>query len=372
MIQKFLKIQFSILFICCFLFIASLANAATLYLSPSSQNIYKDNSFIVEVRINTEGEEINTADLLEIIDINKGDSILTLWPKEPVIQNGKIYFVAGVPNGFQGEDGLIARLIFRGREIGKGIVNFEKGSKVLLNDGKGTESQLDFSKGSYEIIKKPEGLPVISSQTHPDQNKWYKETKLSLYWDLIEGTKYSWILDRDPLAEPDEISDRPEPKEGVGFWMGAMEYNLKGEEDGIFYFHLRNKQEKLEWSPKVTFRAMIDTSLPEEFELQFAEIEGKNYLVFATKDVEYYEVQEGKGDFEKTISPYLLKDQNLRSTIKVKAVDRAGNERIIKFVPKFKIIWQDIFIILLILIVIGMILLLVKRILKSKKFPVSK
>jgi len=121
---------------------------------------------------------------------------------------------------------------------------------------------------------------------------------------------------------------------------------------------------------------MIDTSLPEEFELEFTEIEGKNYLVFITKDktsgVEYYEVKEGKGSFAKAISPYLLKDQNLRSAIEVRAIDGAGNKRIVKFTPTFKIIWPDIFIILLTLIMIGMILLLAKRILKSKKFPVSK
>ena len=160
--------------------------------------------------------------------------------------------------------------------------------------------------------------------------------------------------------------------------MGDIEY--KGLENGIYYFNLKqatkNKQQELEWGPKITFRAMIDTSLPEEFGLQFTEIEGKNYLVFATKDktsgVEYYEVKEGKESFKKAISPYLLKDQNLRSVIEVRVVDRAGNERIVKFVPTFKIIWKDIFIILLILIVMGMILLLAKRILKPKKLRISK
>jgi len=115
MTQKFLKIQFSIFFICCFLFIVSSVNAATLYLSPPSQNIYQSNSFIVEVRLDTEDEEINTVGVnltylsnsLEILDVNDGDSVLTLWPKKPVIQDGKISFMGGIPNGFLGEDGLI-------------------------------------------------------------------------------------------------------------------------------------------------------------------------------------------------------------------------------------------------------------------------
>ena len=358
MMLKIIKTQFLILIACCLLLVASSAEAAVLYLSPSSQTVYQDDTFIVEVRLDTEGEEINTveanllypSDLLEVIDISKGNSILTLWLKEPDIQQKGVFLIGGIPNGFQGEEGLIAKLTFRGKEIGEGIVSFEENSRVLLNDGKGTEARLNFLEGNYKIIKKPEGLPVISSETHPDQNDWYKMTNLSLYWDLVEGAEYSWILSRDPLAEPDEIPDKPKPKEGVAFWMGAMEYDLKGEGDGIYYFHLRqatkNKQQELEWGPKVTFRVMIDATLPEEFEPQFVEIEGKKYLVFAAKDetsgVEYYEVKEGKRNFKKAVSPYLLEDQSLRSIIKVKAVDKAGNERIVEIKPPYKTIWGNI------------------------------
>jgi len=384
MIQKILKIQFLILSIYCFLFIVSSVDAATLYLSPDSQNIYQDNSFIVEVRLDSEGEEINTAevnimyssDLLELVEINNGDSILTLWPKEPLIQNGNISFIAGMPNGFQGQDGLIIRLIFRGKGIGEGIVNFEESSRVLLNDGQGTETQLNLSEGNYQVIEKLEGLPIVSSKTHPDQDKWYSETTLHLHWYLEEGIEYSYLMSYDPLAEPDGIADIPE---GELVWMGDIEY--KGLEDGIYYFHLkqatRNKQSELEWGPKVTFRTMIDTSLPEEFELQITEIEEKNYLVFATRDetsgIEYYEVQEGKQESKKAISPYLLEDQKLgKGIIKVKAIDKAGNERITEIKPPFKINWEDIIILLLILIGIGIILWLVKKRSGFKKFRVSK
>ena len=383
MILRIFKTQFLILVIYCLLLITSSVKASTLYLSPLSQNVHEGNSFIAEVRLDTEGEEINTVeinltyplDLLEIININKGNSILTLWPKEPVIQDGAVSFIGGIPNGFRGKDGLIARLIFRGREIGKGVINFEESSRVLLNDGKGTETQLNLLHGNYEIIKKPEGLPVISSNTHPDQDKWYQEPTLHLHWYLIEGTEYSYLLSHDPLAEPDEIPDQPE---GELIWMGDIEY--KGLEDGIYYFHLkqatRNNKQGLEWGPKITFRAMIDTAQPEEFELQFVEIEGKNYLVFTTIDqtsgVEYYEVKEGKGSFKKAVSPYLLEDQDLRGVIKVRAVDRAKNERISEIVPPCRINWKDMIILLLVLIGIGIILWLAKKTSGFKKFSISK
>ncbi|GBD34353.1 hypothetical protein HRbin35_00065 [bacterium HR35] len=69
----------------------------------------------------------------------------------------------------------------------------------------------------------------------------------------------------------------------------------------------------------------------------------KYYIIFEAKDkqsgIAYYEAAEvpicinlgltcENPRFEKVSSPYLLKDQSLRSYIYVKAVDRAGNERI--------------------------------------------
>ncbi|GAI24257.1 unnamed protein product [marine sediment metagenome] len=169
MILKIFKTQFLILSICCLLLAASSVAAARLYLMPLSQTIYQDNSFIVEVKLDTEGKEINTveanltysSDFLEVIDVSKGNSILTLWLKEPDVQQKDVSLIGGIPNGFQGEEGLIAKLIFRGKEIGEGIVSFKENSKVLLNDGKGTETRLNFSEGNYEIIKKPDIVVVL-------------------------------------------------------------------------------------------------------------------------------------------------------------------------------------------------------------------
>ena len=392
MILKILKTQFLILSICCLLLAASSVEAARLYLVPPSQTIYQDNSFIVEVKLDTEGEEINTveanltysSDLLEVIDVSKGNSILTLWLKEPDVQQKSVSLIGGIPNGFQGEEGLIAKLIFRGKEMGEGMISFKENSRVLLNDGQGTEARLNFSEGSYEIVKKPEGLPVISSETHSDQNKWYRMTSLSLYWDLVKGAEYSWILSRDPLAEPDEIPDEPEPKEGLAFWMGAMEYDLKEEEDGIYYFHLKQKSPGKDWSEKITYRVMIDTVPPEEFGPQIGQdstiYDGKYFLSFVAQDktsgVDHYEITEvPRLSFKKTKewkvvqSSYLLEDQRLRSVIEVKAVDKAGNERVAEIKPPFKIIWIDVLILLLILMGIGVILWSAKKNSAAKKFP---
>ena len=46
--------------------------------------------------------------------------------------------------------------------------------------------------------------------------------------------------------------------------------------------------------------------------------------------IAYYEIKEGDRDFVRAESPYLLQDQSLKSTVQIKAVDKAGNESITK------------------------------------------
>jgi hypothetical protein len=324
--------------------------SATLYLLPQSQTIYQGDSFLVEIRLDSENEEINTAEvnlkipsnLLEVLDFSKGGTILTFWAKEPELKDDVLSLIGGIPGGFKG-DGLIGKITFLAKEIGKAEVNFREDSKVLLNDGKGTLAKLNFLEGNYGVVRKPEGLPIISSRTHPDQNKWFKETTLHLHWDLIEGAEYSFLLSKDPLAEPDEIPDKPE---GELIWMGDIEYpNL---EDGIYYFHLKQKLPGKDWSEKTVFRAMIDSVPPEEFKPEIgrdpAIFEGKYFLSFATVDkmsgIDHYETLETRDKkqdiWKKVESPYLLEDQSLQSKILVKAVDKAGNEKISEIIPPAK------------------------------------
>jgi hypothetical protein len=105
-------------------------------------------------------------------------------------------------------------------------------------------------------------------------------------------------------------------------------------------------------SPQPQISEGRDTDPPELFSPIVAQSEqifnNKHFLVFATQDkgagIDYYEVAESKKAvspqeygslaWQKTESPYLLLDQELRSFIYVKAIDKAGNQRIAIVPPR--------------------------------------
>jgi len=99
-----------------------------------------------------------------------------------------------------------------------------------------------------------------------------------------------------------------------------------------------------------------DRERPETFRPEIARDEslfdGEWFLVFATQDkasgVDHYEVQEARnkvqGIFKRwraAESPYVLLDQELRSYIFVKAIDKAGNTRIVKLMPQNPLRWYE-------------------------------
>ena len=97
-----------------------------------------------------------------------------------------------------------------------------------------------------------------------------------------------------------------------------------------------------------------DTNPPEQFSITLTRDEiafaGKHFIVFSTTDkqtgISHYEVNEepvlefsqfkwgGVGvPWVKAESPYVLEDQSLNSIIRVKAIDKAGNEYIATYIP---------------------------------------
>ena len=156
---------FSLVFLS-FMLLAPLANASVeIFFKSYSENIYKGDSFIVDLKISSSKKSINTVDGTIIYDKNKievknlsvEESLLSIWPKSPVFYNdkGQIDFIGGIPGGFKGANGQILRITFLAKKSGKTQIDFQDIFSVFLNDGLGTNINPYLVPASITIINKP-------------------------------------------------------------------------------------------------------------------------------------------------------------------------------------------------------------------------
>ncbi len=244
------------------LFLLPLKTEAAVLSLRSRQNLYfEEDIFMVQVKLETEKELVNAIkgelifsnQTLEVIDISRGESVLSFWPERPSFCNeqGKISFIGGVPGGFVGQENIIS-IIFRAKPGLKTkqqpLIQFKQTSLALLNDGLGTPAELKLEPARLTVWPEKRDIPL---------DEW-----------------------RESLIK----DDRP----------------------------------------------------PEPFEIIIARdrliFDGQHFIFFKSIDsatgIDYYEIREGDSDWQRGESPYLLQDQTLQSLIQVKAVDKAGNERI--------------------------------------------
>lgn len=330
--------------------------AAKLYFFPQYQIVFEGDSFIADIYLNTEGESINAVevhlnfdrDILEVYDFNTGGSLLALFLEQPQYSNqeGTLSFIGGVPRGFSG-NAKVGEIIFKTRGTGKVSVSFAEDSQVLLHDGKGTPTPTTFGEGAYSVVAQLADAPVLFSRSHSDQTQWHRQDVIYIQWDIKEGAQYSYVFTRDQLEIPDEVVDEP---------VGDIKLEVI-EQEGIFYFALREKKEGEDvFGPTLRYRVMIDRSDPEPFEPELVEIEGSTYLTLSTTDkisgIEYYEVKgEDEEEWTKIDSvPYPI--GSLRGTLLARAVDGAGNTYTATVQLPFRFIFGD-FVWLFIIIVFG-------------------
>ncbi len=120
---------------------------------------------------------------------------------------------------------------------------------------------------------------------------------------------------------------------------------------------------------------IIDIDKPEDFKPEINRdknlFNNKWFVVFQAQDknsgVDRYEILEYrpnqwlKTNWEKAESPHVLRDQTLKSIVSIKAIDFAGNERIVKIEPINKITFLDNwFNWLLILLILGYVIYRIK------------
>ena len=347
------------------------APSATLYLSPQAGSYAIGENISVNVLVSSPDQEINAVsgvlsfpvDLLELVNIQKNGSIVSLWVQEPAFDNfaGSIQFEGAIFNPiFKGKGGAILKLTFRVKASGTSVIKFVS-SSVLANDGLGTNVLNDPSGAKFQLLKpssvvapvlKPQtvksiekqpqetsvacfpvdpNIPVVYSMTHPDSKVWYADNNPEFKWVIPSTvTAIAFSISKDPYSDPGTASkDRLAP------------YTYRGLENGQWYFHIRFKTNV--WQTTVVhFPFNIDVEKPAG-EISVLEVTKERVLLggwvfrFIARDsfsgIDQYEisVDDGEREIQRGDGEHTYRVRGIffgTHTLSIKAVDRAGNSSI--------------------------------------------
>lgn len=276
-----------------------------MYFSPEKIGGGAGDTVTVDARIKLDKDEecINTiegvinfdSEYLELLDLSTGDSILTLWVARPQTSDmseinhvSRLKFTGGTPGGYcgvipgdTGDSNVIGKLVFKIKPIGNSNsvtanarIQYLADTKVLYNDGLGTEAKLNLKTTEIKVLRKSVNL-----------SEW-------------EKLKTADNISPEPFMV--EVLQNPAIYEGKYY----MVWNTTDKQTGIDHYEIIESTDvvlsKMSWLNNV---------------LGF----------FARK---------GGDQWQNAEQPYILKDQSVTKLIRVKAVDKAGNERISEYMPK--------------------------------------
>jgi len=325
--------------------LSALAAEASLSVFPQRGTFTVGSTFEISIFMNTGEVNVNAVQVdlkfdpekLQVITPAKGISVVGEWIFPPSFSNTQ--GIVTLQGGFLGEgintsEGLITIIVFEAISSGKSEVRFLDSSKILVGEEEGVNILTSVNRGVYEIVLPPSKGPKIFSETHPDQNKWYKNNSPTFSWEKIgEIVGFSYQLDDNPRGEPDNIIDTE-----------LISVSFEEVEDGIQYFHLKAKKDAI-WGGTSHYRVTIDNTPPLEFKpyLESLTLTPGNYLLiyYDTQDllsgVDHYKVRLANLTDPKNVvfSGWTRQDSPFRLTtekggvfdVQIRAFDKAGNFR---------------------------------------------
>lgn len=273
-----------------FLTMPGYSHAATLYINPAETEIRPGDTISLAVRLDTdEGECINAIDgvityteNIVPVDISRGESIFPVWVEEPTIdrENREVTFAGGIPNGYCGRiegdpslTNVILELIFQAPGLSVGA---ENGDTATVAFSPRTSALLNDGRGSEASLRSIGSTITVHDQPGSEVvDEWNPRVEA----DTQPPNPFSITLERDP-----------------SIFAGK-------------YFIVFNTTDK---------QSGID-----HYEVMEEPLDALDLFRFGAADAPWITVR----------SPYELEDQSLNSTIRVKAVDKAGNEYIATLVP---------------------------------------
>jgi len=246
------------------------ASAASLYFSPSSGSYSVGKTLTASIYVSSSEQAMNAAsgiisfdqNKLEVISISKDGSIFSLWVQEPSFSNitGTINFEGIVLNpGFIGSGGKVINITFKTKTAGTAAIIFSSGS--ILAGEQATNILTGLGSANFTIstpvtsptTTKEESIvsgvtpaaPVISSETHPDSDKWYSSTTAKFSWKLTDDiTDVRLRISKDPKNLPTiiyspAVSSKTITNLGEGVWYFSAQFKNKYGWGEVAYFRLQ-------------------------------------------------------------------------------------------------------------------------------------
>lgn len=258
--------------------------AARLYADRENQNTPEvGDTFLVPIRIDPEDTCINAVELtltydpaiLSAVDVTRGTSIFSLWVEAPEIdkETGRITLSGGIPGGYcgrvQGDPGLTNRI-----------------AEVVF-------TAIDETRGASSSI----AIEAASVYAHDGL-----------------GTPVPTIVERL------ELTVAPDETPGVtNTWLALVSEDTVAPE--LFEIVLNSDPSVENGKYHIIFKSLDKQSGIDHYEVIETNPEQWGFLSWIAKPAHWVVAE----------SPYILRDQKLRSTVQVKALDKAGNERVVTF-----------------------------------------
>jgi len=221
----------------------------------------------IAIKVSTGGEAINAVEAVvnydpeaaEVLDIITTNSFCRqdLFIKKTIDnENGVVNIACVLPNpGFLEPNGIVAELLIQPLKSGQLSLYFGDETKVLANDGLGTNVLRLAIDGSYNILSYDDQQNIeepftIFSYTHPNSARWYKRKNVHFSWSGIKGTIYRYALNNIPDFIPGEENITSE---------NSLSFDV--DKDGVYYFHLLPEKDS-NTGAIVHYKIMIDSTPP--------------------------------------------------------------------------------------------------------------
>ncbi len=192
-------------------FITNFAQAANLQVLPEKTTFDVGEEFVVDLIIDTASDSINAAEtrvnfpnnILEIISIEKNNSIFSFWVEEPTISNeeGYLSFIGGTPRGVTGDALNVFKVKFKTIGVGEANIYISE-AVVTASDGKGT-NVLSKMIGANLLV----GIESIEPKEETKLEPEPKETEEPL---VVTSTIEILTEPEKKLVEPEVIPKKAE------------------------------------------------------------------------------------------------------------------------------------------------------------------